>query len=313
MLLPVDIIIYLLSFVVIWYGAGLIISSVSMFSKKFKLSSFAISFVLLGLLTSTPEFAVGVQSLAEHDPEIFVGNLLGGIPVLLLFVIPVLAIFGNGVSLKNELDHSTFLATLTVILMPSLLILDKRITTIEGVILILFYLMLLLLVEKKHGFFDKANLDLINTRKFSLNDIVKILVGIGLVFISSSMIVDKTIYFAEIFSISAFYISLIAISIGTNLPELSLAVRAVVTGKKDIAMGDYMGSAAANTFLFGLFTLMNGGEVLTVNNFVVTYMFIASAILIFYVLFLTKNHISRLNGIMMFLVYVGFVVYELTR
>jgi cation:H+ antiporter len=312
-MLALNILIYIISFVVIWFGAGLIISAVSRFSKKFKLSSFAISFVLLGLLTSTPEFAVGVQSIAEHNPEIFVGNLLGGIPVILLFVIPLLAIFGNGVSLKHELDHSTLLATLAVILTPSLLVLDKRVSNVEGVVLIILYFVLLLLVEKKHGFFDRANMQLLNTRTFSLNDLVKILVGIGLVFISSNLIVDKTLYFAELLQISAFYISLIAIAIGTNLPELSLAVRAVATGKKDIAMGDYMGSAAANTFLFGLFTLLNNGEVLTINNFVVTFVFILTAIMIFYVLSRTKNFISRGNGFLMLIVYFAFVTFEFLR
>ena len=312
-MLAVNICIFILSFVVIWFGAGLIISSVSRFSKRFKLSSFAVSFVLLGLLTSTPEFAVGVQSIAQHDPEIFVGNLLGGIPVIMLFVIPLLAIFGNGISLKHEMDHGTLLATFGVIITPSLLILDKQVTTAEGVVMLILYFVLLILVERKHGFFDKSNIDLLNSRAFSFNDLIKILVGVGLVFVSSNLIVDKTLYFAELFHVSAFYISLIAISVGTNLPELSLAARAVVTGKKDIAMGDYMGSAAANTFLFGLFTILSNGEVLTVNNFLVTYLLIASAIFVFYALFLTKNYISRTNGIFMLCAYIGFVGYELFR
>ena len=181
-MLAVNICIFILSFVVIWFGAGLIISSVSRFSKRFKLSSFAVSFVLLGLLTSTPEFAVGVQSIAQHDPEIFVGNLLGGIPVIMLFVIPLLAIFGNGISLKHEMDHGTLLATFGVIITPSLLILDKQVTTAEGVVMLILYFVLLILVERKHGFFDKSNLDLLNSRAFSFNDLIKILVGVGLVF-----------------------------------------------------------------------------------------------------------------------------------
>lgn len=305
-----NIFIFLVSFILIWYGAGLIISSISRFSKKFRLSSFAISFVFLGILTSTPEFAVGVQSLAENNPEIFVGNLLGGVPVILLFVIPILAIIGNGISLKNELDSNTLFAVLAVILTPSLLILDKRVTSEEGFMLILLYFLLLLLVEKRHGFFDRSSTELFNTRTFSLIDISKMLIGIGLVFISSNFIVDKTLYFAEVFEISAFYISLVAIAIGTNIPELALAVRAMATGKKDIAMGDYLGSAAANTFLFGLFTLLNNGEVLTVTNFLITYLFIATAVWIFFMFSLTSNKITRNNGFVLLVIYFAFIFLE---
>lgn len=308
-----NILIYIVSFIVIWFGAGLIIGAVSRFSKRLKLSSFAVSFVLLGLLTSTPEFAVGVQALAENDPEIFVGNLLGGIPVIMLFVIPVLAIFGNGISLKHEMDHNTLLATLGVILSPSLLVLDQKVTTAEGIVILILYLVLLLLIEKKHGFFDRSNIELLNKGAFSLNDLVKILIGIGLVFVSSNLIVEKTIYFAEYFNVATFYISLIAIAIGTNLPELSLAIRAVITGNKDIAMGDYMGSVAANTFLFGLFTILNNGEVITINNFIVTFVFVLTSLVLFYVLSRTKNYISRGNGYLMIIIYLAFITFELVK
>ncbi len=79
----------------IWFGAGLIVTAASKFSQKLKLSPFAFSFVFLGILTSTPEFSVGLQAIADHDAEIFVGNLLGGIVVLFLVVIPMLAVFGK--------------------------------------------------------------------------------------------------------------------------------------------------------------------------------------------------------------------------
>src|SRR4030042_5741949 len=95
---------YFLSFFVIWYGAGLIISAVDKISKKSNISKFAVSFFILGLLTSTPELAVGINSIADHDPEIFVGNLLGGIIVIFLLIVPILAIMGNGIKLAHQLN-----------------------------------------------------------------------------------------------------------------------------------------------------------------------------------------------------------------
>lgn len=308
-----QILLYFVSFVAIWLGSGLIVGSVNAFSKKLKLSSFAVSFIVLGLLTSTPEFAVGLQAVADHNPEIFVGNLLGGIPVIFLFVIPLLAVFGNGISLKHELDHKSLLVTLAVIIAPCFFILDKRVTNPEGVILILLYLLLVFIVERKHGIFDRENKHLLDMKAYSYKDIAKVLLGIGIVFISSNIIVDKTMFFANLLHISPFYISLIAVSLGTNLPELSLAVRSVITGKKDIAMGDYMGSAAANTVLFGMFTLLHDGEVLTVSNFLTTFLFIATGLGIFYILSRTKNSISRSDGLVLLVIYVIFVILEFMR
>lgn len=260
-----------------------------------------------------PEFSVGLQSVAGNKPEIFVGNLLGGILVIFLVIIPLLAVFGNGISLKQELDNKTLLATMGVILTPSLFILDKKITTLEGAIFIILYVLLLILVERKNGIFDRKNDQLLNIKAYSYKDLLKMLLGIGIVFISSGIIVDKTVYLAGIFNISAFYISLFVIALGTDLPELSLAVRSVISGKREIAMGDYIGAAAASTLLFGIFTLLHGGEVLTVNNFVVTFLFITAALSLFYLFFHTKNYISRSNGFALLGIYVIFVIVELTR
>lgn len=309
----VNIFLYILAFIFIWFGAGLIVSSASKFSTKLKLSPFAFSFVFLGILTSTPEFSVGLQAVATRNPEIFVGNLLGGIVVLFLVIIPLLAVFGNGISLKNELDNKTLLATLGVILAPSLFILDKKITTFEGAILVALYIMLLFLVERKNGIFDRKNDQLMNIKSYSHKDLLKILLGIGIVFVASAIIVDKTTYFAGIFNISAFYISLFVIALGTDLPEMSLAVRSVMSGKREIAMGDYIGAGTASTLLFGIFTLLHNGEVLTGSNFIITFLFIVAALGLFYFFFRTKNYISRANGFALLGIYIIFVIVELTQ
>lgn len=306
-----NLLIYIVSFVFIWLGSGLIVSSTSKFSRRLRLSSFAFSFVVLGLLTSTPEFSVGLQAVAGDEAEIFVGNLLGGIVVLFLVIIPLLAVFGNGVSLKHELGNKTLLAALGVILAPSIFILDKKVTNLEGVALIALYLALLVVVEIKHGIFDRTNNQLLNIKAYSYKEILKILLGIGIVFIASSVIVNKTIYFAGTFNVPVFYISLIVVALGTNLPEISLAIRSVLSGKKDIAMGDYLGSASANTLLFGIFTLLHNGEVLTVSSFAITFVFIATAVALFYFFSSTKKFISRRNGLILLGVYILFVTFEL--
>ncbi len=308
-----NLLLYIVSFVFIWFGSGLIVSSASKFSTRLKLSSFAFSFVFLGLLTSAPEFSVGLQAVSSQNPEIFVGNLLGGILVLFLVIIPLLAIFGNGVSLKNELGNKTLLATIGVILAPSIVVLDKKVTNSEGLALVILYLILLYFVERKNGIFDRHNSQMLNAKAYSFVDILKILLGIGLVFASSAIIVDKTMYFASLFNISAFYISLIVVAIGTDLPEISIAIRSAISGKKDIAMGDYVGAAAASTLLFGLFTLLSNGEILAVNNFITTFIFISSGLGLFYILSYSKKYISRNNGFALLGIYIFFVALELMK
>lgn len=308
-----SVLLYIVSFITIWWGAGLIIQSVDKIARKLKLSSFAISFFVLGLLTSIPETAVSIGAVSQHKPEIFVGTLLGGVIVIFLFIIPVLAILGKGIRINHDLDKKTLLLALTVMAMPSFFVIDHRVTNPEGLILIAAYLVLFFVIQRKHGIFDKEETKILHIKAYTFLDLLKVILGIVVVFFSSSYIVDQTVSFSRILHIPAFYISLLVLGLGTNLPELSLAVRAIVSGKKDIAFGDYLGSSSANTLLFGFFTLVNDGEVLTTNSFLITFGFIVTGLTLFYLFSQSKKDISTKEGLALISVYFIFVLYELGK
>lgn len=304
---------FIISFVAIWFGAGLIIKAVDRIAHQLKLSSFAISFFVLGILTSIPETAVSLNSIGEGKPEIFVGTLLGGTVVIFLLIIPLLAILGKGVKLTSELSRKNLGLALLAMSAPAVMVLDQRVTNFEGLALIAFYAILFYFVQRKHGIFDREKTEIFSLKAYSFIDLAKVALGIGIVFIASDYIVDQTINFSQAFSIPTFYISLIVLSLGTNLPELSLAVRAIISGKKDIAFGDYLGSASANTLLFGIFTVMNDGEVLTESNFYITFLFIVLGLGLFYYFARSERNISVREGVVLISMYALFVIYELGK
>jgi cation:H+ antiporter len=304
---------YLLSFLAIWAGAGLIIRSVDSYSSRLKLSSFAVSFFVLGLLTSIPELSVGVTAIADRDPEIFVGTLLGGVIVIFLFIIPLLAILGGGIKMQKHLDNNTTIFALFVITVPAFFIADNRISNLDGVIMILLYFILIYMIQKKKGVIEALEETIHKPRLDYFMLSLKVLIGIAIVYFASHYIVDQTVYFSKLFNISPFYISLLGLSIGTNLPELSLAVRSMISGKKDIALGDYIGSAAANTFLLGILSIMNPTDVYINGNFMITFFFIIFGVLGFYLFARSKNEISPKEGFILLSIYLLFISIELYK
>lgn len=306
-----SLILYILSFLLIWLGAGLIIKAVIRISHVLRISSFFLSFFVLGLLTSTPEFFVGINSIIDRDPEIFVGNLIGGIVLLFLLVIPLLAILGNGVTLEHQLSNKNILFALLVITAPAFMITDKKVSVYEALFLIISYIMLFYTINKSRGLLEKVKDHFNHKQPHIIHDVFRITIGVVIVFAASKIIVDKTIYFSHIIGISPFIISLLLLSLGTNLPELSLIIRSLVLKKKEVALGDYIGSAAANSLLVGIFTLLNGGEVLIVNHFFKPFIFTLLGLGLFFFFTRSKNDISRNEGIIMLIVYILFVIVEL--
>ena len=305
------ILIYLASFLIIWYCSGIIIKSVENLAHRLKISPFTMSFFVLGILTSLPEFSIGINSIINKTPDIFVGDLLGASLIIFIFIIPLLAVFGGGVKLIHQLSENNLIFSLLVVAAPVFLIADNLLTRTEGVFLILIYAILFYFIEKKDGlmavkipkkkFFDKNFVE----------EISELLLSAFIIFLVSKHIVTETVYFSSVFKVSQFIISLIVLSIGTNLPEISLAVRSIIKGKNEVALGDYLGSAAANSLFFGLFTLFNGQRVhLSIYSFRIMLLTLLG-LGVFFIFSRSKNDISKKEGIILLFIYLLFIVSQI--
>ncbi len=304
-----SLLLYILAIVAIWFGAGLIISSVEKFSHRLHFSPFITSFVFLGLLTSIPEFGVGTTAIVDGKPEIFVGALIGGIIVMFLFIIPILAILGKGITINHNLDSKKLLYLILILLAPGLFVVDRNFTILEGVLLIACYVLVITHIRKAQVT-EKQEENVLSLKIYSILDLAKVASGIGIVFISSQIIVSETIYFAKILNIPEFYLSILVLSLGTNLPELSIALRSVISGAKDIALGNYLGSASANVFLLGLFTIANNQNIILKDSFIITYVIMSIGLLSFYKFSKSKKEISVKEGKILLLIYFSFLISE---
>lgn len=303
----------LISFGGLWYGSGLVVEAVKHMAKRLNIPSFAFSFFVLGMLTSIPELAVGINSISENKPEIFVGTYLGGVIVTFLLVIPIMAILYKRVHVRKHLSGGNLLVVLGIISAPALLTLDQTITNTEGFIMIALYVTLFYIVRTKSNVFRRVGRMVEKATKHhdvKQNMALRLIIGASLVFISSRVVVTQTIYFSETYNVSAFILSLLVLSLGANLPEIALAIRSYSSKAEDVAIGDYIGSAAANTLLFGMFTLINNGEVVTGKSFFIPWLFIVVAMLAFFFMTRGKSDLTRKEGLMLVGLYALFIASE---
>jgi len=306
----VHILFYFLAFLLLWYCSGIIVDSVGRLATKLKLSSFAVSFFVLGILTSIPEFSVGLNSIINKTPDIFVGNLLGAVIVLFLFVIPLLAIFGNGVSAPRKFQHAQMVFILAVIAMPSLLTIDQTVSRGEAIAMIVVYFLLFLFFSVQEEITSKLQDHSKHTGRFGFVHALKFLFGAVLLIIGGWQIVEATTRISQELHIASFFVSLLLVALGTNLPEISIIIRSVLASKKSIALGDYLGSASANTLLFGLFSLIHGETIRLPNHILQRFFFIMIGLVLFFFFSKTKHTLSRREGLFLLGLYVCFFVGE---
>lgn len=302
--------IYATSFVGIWIGAGIAIGAVEKIAHKLRLSSFLVSFLILGFFTSISEISVGVNAVLADDPSIFVGNLIGASIVLFLMVIPLLAIIGHDITINKEVRGHNLIMPLVVVGIPVLVTFDGVVSKLDAIIAVVLYVLSAFVIERGRGFVKNVA-TLAQFKNLSVaKEIIKVVAGSLLIFGSSRIVVEQTVYFSNVLGLSQFYISLLIIGIGTNLPEISFIVRSLFMKSNQVAFGDYLGSAAFNTFLYGILTLWYGKPITLNNSYAISLGFLIVGLILFYIFAKSKHTISKLEAWGLFSLYIVFFLSE---
>lgn len=304
-----DILIYIFSFLLIWIGSGFTVSSIQKISGLLRFPTFIVSFIILGAFTSLPEIFLVFKSTSELTPEISAGNLIGGVAVMYFFLVPFIALISGGIKLSHEMNPVRLFLTVFVTSLPFLFLLDGHSSLIEAFILIISFFILITIIRSSENIHPLSYKSSENIKELMKKDL-KILfylpvlfLGIFLIFVSSNLIVDKTLVLAEIMQLSPFVVSLIVISLGTNLPELSVGIRSIMMKQKDVAVGGYLGSALANTWIFGILSFVNEGQLKVDNSNLFTSIVFFLGMIIFFYFVNSKKYLSRKESIILLLIF----------
>lgn len=309
--------IFLLSAGVIWFLSGILVDAVDTVAKRYNKPGFAVAFFVLGMLTSIGEISVAFNATVQSVPQISAGNLMGASTVLFLLVIPLLAVLGNGVPQTRVLVQSNLILVLVVVLLPALLAIDGVVTRTDGAVCLLVYGALVYRLHKRRPLqqmtadvLERTQKELLHTRRATAVDIGKIIGGAVFIFLAGNLLVDESVFFAKWLGIPLSFIGLLLLSIGTNIPELTIALRCVVSRHKDIAFGDYLGSAAANTLIFGCMSIGSGTFAFAASEAVLTSILLALGVALFFVFARSKGALSRGEGAILLVLYACFLLLQ---
>lgn len=285
--------------------------AVESFAHRMRVSPFAFSFFVLGIFTSAPELIIGINSLLQRRPDIYVGNLLGASLVLFGLVIPLLAITSGYIKFQFSLSQPQLLLTLLYIALPAFLAADQRLMTSDGLLLLVFYPVLWLLIDHNGLVAKKLKNQLNSHSKSSKSLWTNLIASVTVLAIASYFLVGQVITFAEYLQVPAFYISLFIVSVGGNIPELALILKSMSSGNKAVAFGNYLGSAVTNSLILGLLVTLTAKPISLPTSLGSLLIFITTIIMLFYFFLRSQHKISRIEGLAILGVYGLFVLSEL--
>lgn len=305
-------IIFLASIGIVWFFAGVLIDAVSRISQRYCRSGFFMAFFILGFLTSISEFSVAANAALAKVPGVSVGNLVGASFVVLLFIVPLLAAAGQGIRLNEAVSKGTLGLMLAAVALPALLVMDGAVTRTEGLLALLAYGTVAYALYRQRrpiNACDPEEPGLARIRS-TAGDLLRIFIGALAIFAAAHFLVEQAVYFAQTLSVPSSLIGLLMLSLGTNVPEIVIAVRALLRRRTDIAFGDYLGSATMNTFVFGALALGTGTFFVEASEFVMTSVLLVTGLILLYLFARSRHMISRKEGFVLLLFYIAFVLLQ---
>ncbi len=302
----------ILSLVCMWFAANVMVETISVISKRFKVSEFWVSFFVLGLAMSAPELAVGINSIILDLPEVLVGDKLGSSVGIFLLIIPILAVLTRGVSLKNKVSDTKLKMAFAMILLPFLLMVDGRFSKFDSLASLLLYVFLIIYfaLTAQRESFSKSFSDEIDLKKSKLSlEVIELVFGGVVIFLAGNTLVDSFKVVVEGVGGSYFGVSLLLMSLGTSMPEILVVFKSAMAGKKEMAFGGYLGSAVANSFILAVLGLVYGDISLGRQVYFASLfgLFLAGLVL-FYLFVRSKDDLSRKEGLALIVFYVAVVV-----
>ena len=294
--------VFCISLGVLVMASNLFISAAEQVGKALHMPPFLVGVVLVGFGTSLPELVSSVLAAIAGTSEIVIGNVLGSNITNILLILGLAGLLGGTFHVKTDLLKFDIPVMLGAAFVLSLMVLDQRFSTGEGIICLLMLSIYLVATIRS----EPLNAEESAPAAANMRTWIKLIISPVLIFLGAKYTVDAVIAIAEIAQIGADIIAMSAVALGTSLPEIVVAITAARRGQPEIVIGNIMGSNIFNTFaVMGIPALLTH---LIIPEGVVSFsvpVFIAATLI--YVIITVDRRVSKAEGAFLISFYLFFI------
>jgi cation:H+ antiporter len=250
----VTLLLFLLGLGLLLVGAELLVRGSATLAERVGIPPLVVGLTVVAFGTSSPEFAVTIQSALEGRADLALGNVVGSNVFNVLFILGISGLVAPLV-VSRQLVRVEVPVMIAVSALVWVLALDGVLARWEGFLLVsglAAYLVFQIRGARK----DPSPSDeppapgvptVAEAKKASIPvQLVLIVVGLGMLVLGSRWLVNGAVEVATRLGVSQLVIGLTVVAAGTSLPEVATSVLASLRGQRDIAVGNVVGSNVFN-------------------------------------------------------------------
>lgn len=296
-------------------ASDVFVDAASSLATRLRVPKMLVALTVAAFGTCAPELAISFTSIATHNVDMTLANVIGSCIVNILLIIGMATVVRpieiKERTVKRELPLLVIVsATFFVLLNDSIFFGGNNgLSQIDALILMALFIVFMVYVfftahahKTKRGRLPKT--------KYTLGySLLYVALSIVVIIVAADLVVDNAVAFAGEVGISQKIISMTAIVVGTSLPELAMTVSASRKGEFDLAVGNIIGTNIFNIcFVLGLPICIFGGIESGAFGIVDTLAVLLSAV-VFFAFGWSKKKLTREEGVIMIMLFTAYYMY----
>lgn len=299
----------------VWSADKLVFGSAAL-ARNVGISPLVIGMTILAMGSSAPEMMVSATAALEGKTDTAVGNVLGSNIANIALILGITALI-KPLSIGSSVIRRELPLMIGVTLLAGGLLWDSRLGFYEGVLLFALFAIFILAMLKISRSEQKNGDVLLEEHESEIPQGVSnpkammwVVIGLILLPIAASLLVDNSVIIAKYFGMSDLVIGLTIIAIGTSLPELAASLAGVLKGEDDMAVGNIIGSNVFNILaVMGLPGILNP-SLLSEHAMGRDFWVMLGLSLLLVVMALGKSRsINRIEGAILFVAFLAYQTY----
>jgi len=298
-------------------ASDVFVDAASSFATKMRVPKMLIALTIAAFGTCAPELAISFSSIASRNVDMTLANVIGSCIVNILLIVGVATIVKpiavKERTVKRELPMLVVVTGAFFVMLNDSLFtghkngLSRADALILMILFAVFMLYILLVVRSHHRKRGRTP----KTKYTLKQSIWFIILSLIVIAISAQVVVDNAVALAGEIGISQKIIAMTAIVIGTSLPELTMTVGASRKGEFDLAVGNIIGTNIFNIcIVLGLPTLIFGGFESSAFGIIDTSVVLLAAVA-YYIFGRSNKKLTRMEGIVMVLIFAAYYAFVL--
>jgi len=325
--LPLLVLICLVGFVLLYFGAEWLVKGSSSLARTLGVTPIVIGLTVVAFGTSAPELVVSLISSIKGKSMIAVGNVVGSNICNIALVLGLAALF-QPITADKSVVKRDIPIMLAISLYLLVLSLNSKLGRIEGatlfagIILYTFFNYYIAMRASKRASGEATmiiapeleEIEYVTSRK---KQILLILVGIVGVVGGAQIVVESAVKIMQILGVSEKFIGLTIVAFGTSLPELATSVVAAIRKEMDISIGNLVGSNVFNIMsVLGAASLVRpipipGGFM--ESGLIIDYFVMMFTSFLPWLMMRKTYTVTRQGGSFLVICYVGYIIYLILK